>query len=69
MISFLLKALIAHLLGDFVFQPDQWIKDKQLNKAKSKFLYFHITLHAALLFILFQFNMEFWLVSLHDRHS
>ena len=64
MISFLLKALIAHLLGDFVFQPDQWIKDKQLNKAKSKFLYFHITLHAALLFILFQFNMEFWLVFL-----
>ncbi|WP_375578246.1 DUF3307 domain-containing protein [Marivirga tractuosa] len=64
MISFLLKALIAHLLGDFVFQPDQWIKDKQLKKAKSKFLYFHIAIHAGLLVILFQFNFKFWLAFL-----
>lgn len=62
MISFLLKTLIAHLIGDFVFQPDHWIKDKQLKKAKSKFLYLHIIIHAALLFILFQFNIEFWIV-------
>lgn len=64
MISFLLKALIAHLLGDFVFQPDLWIKDKQLKKAKSKFLYFHIAIHAGLVLILLQFNIEFWLAFL-----
>jgi len=64
MISFLLKALIAHLLGDFVFQPDHWIKDKQLKKVKSKFLYLHIAIHAALLATLFQLNIEFWLAFL-----
>lgn len=64
MISFLLKTLIAHLLGDFVFQPDHWIKDKQLKKGKSKFLYFHIVIHAALLVIFFQFNIEFWVAFL-----
>jgi len=64
MISFLLKALIAHLLGDFVFQADLWIKDKQLKKAKSKFLYFHIAIHAGLVLLLLQFNVEFWLAFL-----
>ncbi|MGJ3235973.1 DUF3307 domain-containing protein [Marivirga sp.] len=61
MITFLLKTLIAHVLGDFVFQSDQWIKDKQLNKAKSKFLYFHIAIHCIILLLLFKFNIEFWL--------
>lgn len=61
MIAFLLKTLIAHVLGDFVFQPDQWIQDKQLEKAKSKFLYFHIVIHAALLLLFLQFASEFWL--------
>ncbi|WKK78245.2 DUF3307 domain-containing protein [Marivirga salinae] len=64
MISFLLKALIAHVLGDFVFQPDRWVKDKQLKKGKSKFLYFHIIIHAGLLSVLLQFNFEFWLAFL-----
>lgn len=64
MISFLLKALIAHILGDFVFQPDHWIKDKQLKKAKSKFLYFHIAIHAGLVLILLQFDIEFCLAFL-----
>lgn len=64
MISFLLKTLIAHILGDFVFQPDHWIKDKQLKKGKSKFLYLHIAIHAGLLLMLFQFNIEFWLAFL-----
>ncbi|MGM0580214.1 MAG: DUF3307 domain-containing protein [Bacteroidota bacterium] len=64
MISFLLKTLIAHILGDFVFQPDLWIKDKHLKKGKSKFLYLHIAIHAGLLLLLFQFHIEFWLAFL-----
>ncbi|SMG07618.1 Protein of unknown function [Marivirga sericea] len=59
MITFLLKALIAHILGDFVFQPDRWIQDKQLKKAKSKYLYFHIIIHAGLLLVLFRLSNEF----------
>lgn len=61
MILFLLKTFIAHILGDFVFQPDHWVKDKQLKKGKSKFLYIHIAIHAGLLLVLFQLNIEFWL--------
>ncbi|HET8861333.1 DUF3307 domain-containing protein [Marivirga sp.] len=64
MISFVLKALIAHLLGDFVFQPDHWITDKQRKKVKSKYLYFHIAIHACLVLILLRFNFEFWLAFL-----
>jgi hypothetical protein len=36
MIAFLLKTLTTHVLGDFVFQPDHWIKDKQLKKINYK---------------------------------
>lgn len=51
-------------MGDFVFQPDSWVKDKQLKNGKSKFLYFHILIHAGLLLVLLQFNFEFWLAFL-----
>ncbi|WKV10997.1 DUF3307 domain-containing protein [Marivirga harenae] len=64
MISFLLKTLVAHVLGDFVFQPDHWIIDKQQKKAKSKFLYFHIIIHAAALLILLQLDSRYWLAFL-----
>ncbi|WP_296618259.1 DUF3307 domain-containing protein [Marivirga sp.] len=64
MISFLLKTLIAHVLGDFVLQPDHWIKDKQFKKVKSKFLYLHIAIHAVLLLLLLQFNDRFLLAFL-----
>jgi hypothetical protein len=59
MIAFLLKTLIAHVLGDFVFQPDRWIQNKQLKKAKSKFLYFHIVIHAVLILLLLQLDGRF----------
>lgn len=60
MISFLLKALIAHLIGDFALQPDRWVKDKQLRKEKSKYLYLHIFIHSGLLIALFQLDNRFW---------
>jgi protein-S-isoprenylcysteine O-methyltransferase Ste14 len=57
-----LKFLLAHILGDFVFQPEKWVKDKEENKVKSIKLYFHIGLHAILLLMILQFNMkEYWL--------
>jgi hypothetical protein len=27
-----LKFLLAHILGDFVFQPEKWAKDKEEKK-------------------------------------
>ena len=47
----LIKILIAHFLGDFVFQPDSWVKDKIKKKQKSKKLYLHILVHIGLMIL------------------
>jgi hypothetical protein len=57
-----LKFLLAHILGDFIFQFKKWVKDKEEKKIKSLKLYFHIGIHAILLLILLEFNLqEYWL--------
>jgi hypothetical protein len=57
-----LKFLLAHILGDFVFQPEKWVKDKEKKKVKSVKLYVHIGVHAVLMFFLLQFNLAaYWL--------
>ena len=57
-----LKILLAHILGDFVFQSEEWVKDKEKNKIKSVKLYLHIGIHAILLLFFLQFNLqEYWL--------
>ncbi len=43
-----LKLLIAHLLGDFIFQSDKSVKEKEEKKIKSLRLYFHVILHGIL---------------------
>ena len=32
-----LKFLLAHILGDFVFQSEKWVKDKEEKKIKSTY--------------------------------
>lgn len=49
----MLKFLIAHLFGDFTFQPNKWIKKRNKNGIKSKYLYYHISVHLTLLVLLF----------------
>ncbi|TDE27051.1 MULTISPECIES: DUF3307 domain-containing protein [Flavobacterium] len=39
------KLLLAHLLGDFLFQPTSWVLDKENKKHKSIYLYIHTLLH------------------------
>ena len=57
-----LKLLLAHLLGDFVFQPFSWVKDKEEKKIRSPKLYLHIAIHAFLVVFFLQFNLkEYWL--------
>jgi hypothetical protein len=55
------KFLLAHLLGDFVFQPYAWVKDKKKNGYKSPKLYFHLGVHALLLATVLFFDISFWL--------
>ncbi|WP_343707841.1 DUF3307 domain-containing protein [Flavobacterium sp.] len=47
-----IKLLLAHLLGDFIWQPNSWVADKEIKKHKSIYLYIHILLHGALAAIL-----------------
>lgn len=46
-----IKLLLAHLLGDFVLQPDSWVKDKELNQYKSSRLYLHGLVHFILILL------------------
>ena len=56
-----LKFLLAHILGDFVFQPEKWVENKEKKKVKSVNLYYHIALHALFLALVIQFNLkEYW---------
>ncbi|ARV05546.1 hypothetical protein BTO04_02015 [Polaribacter sp. SA4-10] len=56
-----LKLFLAHLLGDFLLQPESWVKDKEENKIKSSKLYFHIAIHFALLVLFLQFDFsKYW---------
>ena len=60
-----LKLLLTHILGDFVFQPEKWVKDKEEKKVKSVKLYFHIGIHAILLLLVLQLKLqEYWLAFL-----
>jgi|SRR6218665_437789 len=51
MILLFIKLLLAHLIGDFILQPNSWVSDKELKTYRSKFLYFHILLHGVLAFL------------------
>ena len=45
------KLLLAHLIGDFILQPNKWVSDKEKKKEKSIYLYLHTALHLALMLL------------------
>jgi hypothetical protein len=48
----LVKLLLAHLLGDFLFQPNSWIQAKEKRKLASWQLYSHAIIHFVLVILL-----------------
>lgn len=60
MITLILQLLMAHVIGDFVFQPNKWVEDKRLKKHKSGYLYLHILVHTVALLVIFKFNLHYW---------
>lgn len=48
----LIKLLSAHFLGDFVFQPLSWVKEKEAKKIRALKLYLHLVLHGILVLML-----------------
>jgi len=61
MIQLTLQLLLAHITGDFLFQPDRWVKHKEEHKFKSKYLYWHIVVHALALLVALQFDTDYWI--------
>lgn len=55
----LIKLILAHLLGDFLFQPDSWVKAKEKNRLESWELYIHALIHFVLIMILVS-DLNFW---------
>lgn len=56
------KLILAHLLGDFILQPNSWVADKESKKLKSKYLYLHILIHTVLSFV-FLWDLQLWWVA------
>ena len=56
-----LKMLLAHLVGDFILQPDSWVDDKNKRKLRSPKLFIHLGIHAILLALVLGFNTTYWL--------
>ena len=55
--------ILAHLLGDFILQPNSWVADKEKKKGGSIYLYCHILLHTVLAF-LFLWDFKLWWIAL-----
>lgn len=58
-----IKLFLAHLLGDFLLQPNSWVSHKIVKKQKSIFLYLHSVLHGLLAWLLV-FEKDFWIYAL-----
>jgi hypothetical protein len=56
------KLILAHLLGDFILQPNSWVADKENKKLKSIYLYFHVIIHTALSLI-FLWDIQLWWIA------
>ena len=61
MLDLTIKLFIAHVIGDFVLQPNSWIEDKKSKKFKSKYLYLHALVHLISLITVLEFNGSYWL--------
>lgn len=61
MIALTIKLILAHLMGDFLLQPQKWVTHKETYKHKSKFLYWHILVHLCALILVLQAHFNYWL--------
>lgn len=48
------KLILAHLLGDFIFQSSRWVAHKREHKLGSPYVYIHFLIHGVLVFLFTQ---------------
>lgn len=58
----LLQLILAHLIGDFLLQPNRWVEEKERLKTRSRFLYFHILIHTVLVMIILR-DLNLWWIA------
>ncbi len=58
----LIQLILAHLIGDFLLQPKKWVEDKEQRTYRSKYLYLHVLIHAALVMILL-WDLNLWWIA------
>jgi hypothetical protein len=61
MIALVIQLLLAHVIGDFVLQPNSWVEGKNNKAYKSKYLYLHGLVHLISLLIVLAFDWSYWL--------
>ena len=61
MVYLVLKVVLAHILGDFVFQTSAMVKEIETKKIQSKYLYIHGFIHFLLLLFVTKFETKFLL--------
>jgi len=59
----LIKLILAHLLGDFVFQSSRWVEQKELKRHLAWQLYAHSLLHGFLVLLLMA-DITYWVHAL-----
>ena len=57
------KLFLAHLIGDFLLQPNRWVIHKESNKIASKYLYIHTVVHF-LAILLLLWDLNYWKLAL-----
>ena len=55
----LLKIFIAHLIGDFLLQPEPWVRAKEEKKMQAWQLYVHVLIHGLLILLIIG-DWHFW---------
>jgi hypothetical protein len=55
----IVKLILAHILGDFLLQPNSWVKAKEDKKGLAWQLYAHVLIHG-LLILLLLFDITDW---------
>ena len=66
--TLLLTWFLAHFTGDFLLQPHAMVEDKEEQKLASKYLYFHVIIHFALILV-FTWDLTMWKPALYIAGS
>lgn len=57
------RLIVAHLLGDFLLQPDAWVAGRNAHHFRSRYLYLHAAVQFGLA-LLFSWNLQLWWLAL-----